>query len=1005
MAMKASTRRKVSYVVQQKDEERAHCLGVNSLALHTPPGSSGVLYSAGRDGVVAGWDLHMPITDRHDKGWVLDETLESAPRATSKVFSQMHTDWVNDIVVCQGGESVVSASSDRTVKLWRPYSDTPNTAHTIGLHSDYAKCLVYASEVGWVASGGLDKKINVWDLERGVASLTISTGPRSLHTNSSDNLAHHDESKSSIYAMATTPTGSLFVTGSPEKVVRLWDPRTGNRISKLTGHTDNIRALLVSDDGEQILSGSSDSTIKLWSVRAQRCLATYETHSDSVWSLYSNRSDLQTFYAGSRDGLVTKTEVSAGSFSDASESECIALFKESSGVVKIVALDDTYIWTATSSASVNRWLSVPSRDARFEGQRTEFDPEILQSSIFKIPSKMNFTQPDPYVMGDNLTLYAGSVMSIPLSIQEDDTDSTDSVIPLRSEPNSVIKGKPGITSHCVLNNRRHVLTQDTNGEVALWDLVKCTQIKRFGKQKLDRVAQEINNVESFPAWCSVDTKIGAITVQLHEPSCFDCEMYADEAELPPDYTITEDQRINLGKWVLMRLFEHFIVAELEKQKQGINRYQENDGEPRLANEDPKPAKDGLVPSEAANTTTSTSTATATNTTNTSTTAAVTASPSNSTVPDAVHESLHVAESLRLPLAAITTDFNSTFHAQPHDNSLHGPFTAPPSTTGHQLSDYFSESHHPARRDSSVQLPAPVVLSHSPASPTNSNFMHRLKSLSAKAKLARVPTHEENTKQDTHLGGVSEQDEDENKDKDKDNEKKETTPVLTSSTSTTTTTTNTTTSTATTTATPKTSTEDSKKEERPKGGVAQPETLAAVPENVTYTPPPSADYPPLSLPGQTTIVIAEESAEASTGMDLYRGTLATTGIEADSVLKAAPSWLLSFLLFNKTPTRETVKLTFVLKPLENSNTAELPGGSNNRLLANRVLRVRKLAQYIAEKLNVNVETHSIVLACGETVLGPTMTLATIKQHILKSNGDIPLTYSVQPVPGSTASTNV
>lgn len=59
---------------------------------------------------------------------------------------------------------------------------------------------------------------------------------------------------------------------------------------------------------------------------------------------------------------------------------------------------------------------------------------------------------------------------------------------------------------------------------------------------MEEVAQEVNSLESFPAWCSVDTKIGAITVQLHELNCFDCEMYADEVELPKDYQVREDQR-------------------------------------------------------------------------------------------------------------------------------------------------------------------------------------------------------------------------------------------------------------------------------------------------------------------------------------------------------------------------------------------------------------------------------------------------------------------------------
>lgn len=89
---------------------------------------------------------------------------------------------------------------------------------------------------------------------------------------------------------------------------------------------------------------------------------------------------------------------------------------------------------------------------------------------------------------------------------------------------------------------------------------------------------------------------------------------------------------------------------------------------------------------------------------------------------------------------------------------------------------------------------------------------------------------------------------------------------------------------------------------------------------------------------------------------------------------------------------------MLRPHESSNLPELPGGAHNRLLANRVLRVRKLAQYVVDRLKSedekaygHLQADSIELLCGETALGPTTTLATIKQRILKSSGDVPLTY--------------
>ncbi len=54
--------------------------------------------------------------------------------------------------------------------------------------------------------------------------------------------------KASIYALAVDRQGHMVVSGGPERVIRMWDPRVGRRIGKLVGHTDNIRAILISED-------------------------------------------------------------------------------------------------------------------------------------------------------------------------------------------------------------------------------------------------------------------------------------------------------------------------------------------------------------------------------------------------------------------------------------------------------------------------------------------------------------------------------------------------------------------------------------------------------------------------------------------------------------------------------------------------------------------------------------------------------------------------------------
>ena len=46
--------------------------------------------------------------------------------------------------------------------------------------------------------------------------------------------------------------GTVIVSGSTEKVLRVWDPRTCAKLMKLKGHTDNVKALVLNRDGTQV---------------------------------------------------------------------------------------------------------------------------------------------------------------------------------------------------------------------------------------------------------------------------------------------------------------------------------------------------------------------------------------------------------------------------------------------------------------------------------------------------------------------------------------------------------------------------------------------------------------------------------------------------------------------------------------------------------------------------------------------------------------------------------
>ena len=381
---------------------------------------------------------------------------------------------MNDIVLTQSNAALVSASSDITVKVWRPHAEDSQLPTTVGVHSDYVKCLASPGRHSdWLASGGLDHKIRVWDLAGGGEKLSIDAGEE------------EKSAKGSVYALSVR--GSIMASGGPESIVRLWDPKSGKRITKFVGHTDNVRDILINEDGDTVMTASSDQTVKVWSVTAGRCMYTLTMHNDSVWSLYSDHPQLSVFYSSDRSGLVAKTDVRGSE--DLDEGLSLAIAQEHGGVNKIVVAGD-YFWTATSSSSINRWKNV---DTNSEVERPESPSQLRNSSM---TSRSNVPLPPPSSNKDSGNVETGKnipfqcVLRIsnaaPSPFSKAIDPSIDGrkasevimdldngvVVPLHSLPEDTIEGQNGLIKHVMLNNRKKVLTLDTAGEVTMWDLLK-----------------------------------------------------------------------------------------------------------------------------------------------------------------------------------------------------------------------------------------------------------------------------------------------------------------------------------------------------------------------------------------------------------------------------------------------------------------------------------------------------------------------------------------------------
>lgn len=118
-----------------------------------------------------------------------------------------------------------------------------------------------------------------------------------------------------------------------------------------------------------------------------------------------------------------------------------------------------------------------------------------------------------------------------------------------------------------------------------------------------------------------------------------------------------------------------------------------------------------------------------------------------------------------------------------------------------------------------------------------------------------------------------------------------------------------------------------------------------------TPSLPSDTPVLKLPPSTKVILQEETSGGSA--NIYQGTVLTVGQDADLIEQKAPMWLGDVLLQNQAPFKEPVKVSFVLHPIGDVVPIAVTDG-NNRLNANRMLRVKKILAYVAERIEAPPE---------------------------------------------------
>ncbi|KMT10369.1 hypothetical protein BVRB_5g115000 [Beta vulgaris subsp. vulgaris] len=289
------------------DELVGHEESISSLAFST---DGQLLASGGLDGCVKIWNIsgNLKCTlEGHDKDtefeWVRWHSsahlvLAGCTDATVWLWNADRDACLNVLcghsqsVTCgdftPDGKSICTGSLDATLRIWNPRSGQSTVAKgymhasalsclaytsdstlaltgaengfvsvvniakgkvtsSVSSHSSSVQCIGISSSMPWVATGGADEKLVIWDLQHSAC--------RSVY-----------EYQDDVSCLKWLGESRYVASACGDGQIIIWDTRSEDHVRTFKGHSERIHELAVSADNNFLVSASEDGTARVFDI-------------------------------------------------------------------------------------------------------------------------------------------------------------------------------------------------------------------------------------------------------------------------------------------------------------------------------------------------------------------------------------------------------------------------------------------------------------------------------------------------------------------------------------------------------------------------------------------------------------------------------------------------------------------------------------------------------------------------------------------------------------------
>ncbi|MBP7737371.1 MAG: SH3 domain-containing protein [Spirochaetes bacterium] len=227
-------------------------------------------------------------TEKGETGWCFDgflteiiSTVTTPPAHAKAVFS---------VSFSPDGKFALSASADKTIKLWE--IPACKEVRTFTGHTGSVNAVVYSQEGHEALSGSADMTMKMWDIATGKDIKTFKC-------------------LGSVDAVAISPVYSTVLGGGGRVMIQQFGRTSGMELTYLSGHTSFPLSIVYSPDGKYALSGSWDTSIKLWDAESSKEIRTLQGHRLYVRSVAFSPNGKQIL-SGGEDGALILWDTGSG---------------------------------------------------------------------------------------------------------------------------------------------------------------------------------------------------------------------------------------------------------------------------------------------------------------------------------------------------------------------------------------------------------------------------------------------------------------------------------------------------------------------------------------------------------------------------------------------------------------------------------------------------------------------------------------------------------------------